>query len=86
MTDEQQKKYENAINILWDALDMYADPSFYHAIAILGDAPTGGFDKDVSKVDKSWGYNRKMPGALARKAQKDFVKFVNKNEKYFEVK
>jgi hypothetical protein len=61
-------RYRKALTIAVDALERYGDPTFYHAIAIIGDAPTGGFDKDISRVDKSFGYDRKMPGAHARKA------------------
>lgn len=63
MTELEQ--YKRALTIAIDALQLYADPGFYHAIAIIGDAPTGGFDKDVSKVDGS-GYDRLMPGKMAR--------------------
>lgn len=61
-------RYKHALTIAINALERYADPTFYHAIAIIGDAPTGGFDKDVSTVDKSFGYGRPMPGKEARKA------------------
>ena len=67
MADKNTRAHEKMIRVLAEALAMYADPGFYHAVAILADPPTGGFDKDVSFV-KGSGYNRKMPGKLARAA------------------
>ena len=56
LTDEQ-------IASLVSALNVYADPSFYHACVIMFDPPTGGFDEDFS-FDAEYG--RDMPGKLAR--------------------
>jgi hypothetical protein len=55
---------------LREALEFYADPETYHAIAILGDRPCGEFADDMS-VDfwtKNCGYDRPMPGKRAREA------------------
>jgi len=65
--DKEIIRYRKALSIAIDALRMYADPEFYHAITIIGDRPTGGFDEDVSRVKDS-DYDRPMPGKLARKA------------------
>jgi hypothetical protein len=73
--DARIAKYDRLLGILIDALQMYADPSFYHAITIIGDRPTGGFDEDISRVQGS-DYNRPMPGKLARKALRDAEKIV----------
>lgn len=60
-------RYKKALGLAIDALQMYGNPEFYHAIMILSDPPTGGFDKDVSDVRKlGFDYNRPMPGKLAR--------------------
>lgn len=48
-----------------EALEVYADPSFYHACSFLFDRPTGGFDEDF---DYDEDYGREMPGKLAREA------------------
>ena len=56
LTDEQ-------IASLVSALNVYADPSFYHACTVMFDPPTGGFDEDFS-FDAEYG--RDMPGKLAR--------------------
>ena len=46
-----------------EALQVYADPSFYHACSFIFDRPTGGFDEDFSPDEF---YGREMPGKLAR--------------------
>ena len=60
-----EDEYRAAMSMLYDALMVYADPEFYHAIMIIPDRPTGGFDEDVSLVEWS-DYDRPMPGKLAR--------------------
>ena len=45
------------------ALEVYADPSFYHACSFMFDRPTGGFDEDFDYDDE---YERDMPGKHAR--------------------
>lgn len=67
--DSKLIRYRKALSIAYDALQKYADPSFYHAIMIIPDRPTGGFDEDVSVVKNSE-YDRPMPGKEARKALK----------------
>ncbi len=67
MRDTEIVRYRKALTIAIEALRTYADPGFYHAITIIGDRPTGGFDEDVSRV-KGSDYNRPMPGKIARKA------------------
>jgi hypothetical protein len=63
----EMDRYKKALGMAIDALQMYANPEFYHAIAILADPPTGGFDKDVSNVKElGFDYDRPMPGKLAR--------------------
>ena len=56
LTDEQIASMVSALNV-------YADPSFYHACTVMFDPPTGGFDEDFS-FDAEYG--RDMPGKLAR--------------------
>jgi len=69
MADARIAKYEKLCCILIDALQMYANPEFYHGIMIIPDRPAGGFDEDVSSVKKlGFDYNRPMPGKLARTA------------------
>lgn len=50
------------------ALEVYADPGFYHACMFMFDRPTGGFDEDF---DYDEDYERDMPGKLARAALKE---------------
>jgi hypothetical protein len=80
--DMRVAKYEKLCCLLVEALSMYADPGFYHAITIIGDRPTGGFDEDVSRVQGS-DYNRPMPGKLARQALRNAEKFVARNPQAF---
>jgi len=67
VSDRELLRYRKALTIAIDALRVYADPGFYHAITIIGDRPTGGFDEDVSRCRDS-DYNRPMPGKRARTA------------------
>jgi hypothetical protein len=60
---ESRETLWKAIDMLGEALRMYADPTFYHAITIIGDRPTGGFDEDVSMTEE---YDYPKPGKLAR--------------------
>lgn len=66
-------RYQKALSIAIAALRQYADPEFYHAITIIGDRPTGGFDRDISKCPDS-DYERPMPGKIARAAIKKLEK------------
>jgi hypothetical protein len=45
------------------ALDLYADPVFYHGCAFMFDRPTGGFDEDFGPNED---YDYDKPGKLAR--------------------
>lgn len=58
---------EEQLEIALDALAFYADPETYHAIMILADKPTGGFDEDLSENDY---YDYDKPGKRAREAFK----------------
>lgn len=64
--DGDPVEIKDAVPEVVKALALYADPGFYHAITIVGDRPTGGFDEDVSMVDSYYGYDRPMPGKHAR--------------------
>lgn len=61
------KRYKRALGNVLEALQVYADPETYHAIAFMADRPAGEFADDFSKVPGS-GYDRPMPGKRARKA------------------
>lgn len=63
------EQYKKALGIALGALEVYADPETYHAIAIMADRPAGDFADDFSKVPGSW-YDRPMPGKTARAALK----------------
>ena len=56
-----------------DALEVYANPESYHAVAFYIDRPAGDFADDFSKVDHPH-YQRLMPGKLARKAIKELAR------------
>jgi hypothetical protein len=58
------------IEALEAALGFYANPETYHAIAMLGDRPCGEFADDFSEDEwtKESGYDRPMPGKIARAA------------------
>lgn len=53
---------------LIDALEFYADPETYHALAIWADPPCGDFMEDFSEDHGDPFYNRPMPGKTARAA------------------
>jgi hypothetical protein len=67
MKKDNLKKVNKIANTLLKALELYADPGFYHGCGFMFDRPTGGFDGDFSK-DPTGQYDRKMPGKLARQA------------------
>src|SRR5690606_35376798 len=50
-----------------EALEFYADPDTYVAIAFFADSPSGEFMDDFSE-DHGGDYNRPMPGKAARQA------------------
>ena len=58
------------IEALEAALEFYANPETYHAIVMLGDEPCGEFADDFSEDEwtKESGYDRPMPGKIARTA------------------
>src|SRR3989304_3873400 len=56
------------IERLREALEFYADPENYHAIAFLGDAPCGDFAADFDEDHGHPDYDRGMPGRRARSA------------------
>jgi hypothetical protein len=71
--DKTIEQYKRALGIAMAALEMYADPSSYHAIAFMFDAPCGHFANDFSRT-KQGGYNRPMPGKTARWAMRELAR------------
>lgn len=71
--DREIEKYKRALGIAMDALEMYADPRSYHAVAFLFDRPCGDFADDFSR-DRWSDYNRPMPGKAARAAMRKLAK------------
>jgi len=67
---ERAKKAEDEVKKLSEALYFYADPDNYFAIAFFPCPPCGGFMDDFSD-DHEGDFDRKMPGALARKTLKE---------------
>jgi hypothetical protein len=59
------RERDERIEALEEALDFYADPETYHAIAFWFDPPCGGFAEDFDE-DHGGDYDRPMPGKLAR--------------------
>lgn len=73
---ETLKDYKRAFSIAIEALAFYADPTVYHAILIVPDRPAGEFAddvSDVSSIDGGEGYNRPMPGKLARETLEKLI-------------
>ena len=64
------KKAEDERDKLLKALCFYADSDNYFAISFFPDPPCGGFMDDFSD-DHEGDFDRKMPGALARKALRE---------------
>ncbi len=64
--DRTLERYQRLCGILLEGLKVYADPEFYHAIAVFGDRPCGDFADDMSRVKDS-DYDRPMHGKLARR-------------------
>ena len=73
MADEIER-YKRALGIALDALQAYADPESYHAIAVVADRPAGAFADDFSKDHGHPHYDRPMPGKLARATFKKLAK------------
>ena len=68
MTDDaERQKYQEALGVAVEALQLYANEENYHAIAFLFDRPCGNFANDFNRVKDS-NYNRPMPGKTARAA------------------
>lgn len=65
--DKEIERYKRALGIAMDALNVYADPESYHAVAFAFDRPCGDFADDFSRT-KHPHYNRPMPGKAARAA------------------
>lgn len=63
--EDQKLTLDQELYIALEALAFYADPETYHAITILADKPTGGFDEDFS-MSEYYGYEK--PGKRAREA------------------
>jgi hypothetical protein len=63
---DKLKQYQDLCGMLWETLQHYGDPEFYHAIAIMADRPAGGFADDFDKSYSNLEYDRPMPGKLAR--------------------
>ena len=60
-----ERQLRTALGTAMLALDYYANPDTYAAIALLPDPPCGDFIHDVSKAGD---YGRRMPGKMARRA------------------
>lgn len=65
---ETIEQYKRLCGMLWEALETYGDPEFYHAIAFLADPPAGNFAEDFEEEHGHPDYDRAMPGKLARMA------------------
>lgn len=66
--DERARHAEADNERLRAALEFYADPQSYHAIAFLVDRPAGGFADDFDDEHGDEFYERPMPGKTARRA------------------
>lgn len=73
MKDAERIKYQRALGVAIDALNMYAAEESYHAIAVMIDRPAGAFADDFALV-KGSEYRRPMPGKTARKALQKLTK------------
>lgn len=61
------------------ALDFYANPETYFAIAVLADPPNGDFMDDFSEEEAPWG-SRRFPGKLARETIEEIINDMNSAE------
>lgn len=70
--NKELEMYQRALGTAMEALQMYADPESYHAVAFMVDRPAGSFADDFgSKREHGHPYyERHMPGKLARKTLK----------------
>jgi hypothetical protein len=67
---------EAALDAVVEALQVYADPTFYHACSFMFERPTGGFDEDFGPnedydYDKPGKHARETLAALAALAPKE---------------
>lgn len=56
---------------LREALEFYANPETYHAVAFMCDRPGGGWEDDFDESHGHEFYERPMPGMKARAALKE---------------
>lgn len=70
-TEKSLIKAHERIKALEEALEFYADPDTYFAIAIIPDPPCGAFWEDFSEDHGDPFYSRAMPGKLAREVLGD---------------
>jgi hypothetical protein len=72
------KKHNATMRIAMKALEFYANPETYHAVAFLFDPPTGGYETDFGLEHGHPGYRRPMPGKTARQASRAIDKLFKK--------
>ena len=70
-----KQAYVLALEVAVRALALYADPSSYHALTVLGDEPCGWFSQDTGETGH-FHYRRKMHGAEARRALEKIAKLI----------
>lgn len=73
-----RKQLERMLTQAVEALGFYGNPETYHAISFLCDRPCGVFDEDfgTQREHQHRGYQRAMPGRLARKTLRRFGKIA----------
>ncbi len=76
-----ERKLERCLYEAIKALQMYGHPDSYYAISFLFDPPCGEFRDDFARVDKGFGYERKMPGKLARRTLNKIAKRLESGAK-----
>lgn len=74
VADKEIERYKRALGMALDALEVYANPESYHAMAFAVDRPAGSFADDFSKDHGHPYYERPMPGKLARATFKKLTK------------
>lgn len=62
----ENARLTDRVKVLEAALEFYADPQTYHAVAFMADPPCGDFIDDFSEDHGDEFYERPMPGKLAR--------------------
>jgi hypothetical protein len=59
----------NAMDVVLDALEFYAEPLTYFAVSVLSDPPSGAIMEDFSRVEREIdGVIVNVPGKMAREA------------------